>query len=588
MNPQFPVFTFVLSPFFLCFLPSFFFSQAPCFLQHFFFALVSSGVLAQNNDWSVPCLEGQCFYDLPESSGVSGTMRVWGANTAISDVTTAAGWTILDCDPTALNQNIRLVCTGDADNCDHLFQGAGAVNTLVRLPQNCGANAFARVARSWVHEDQSLPDSVARRFARRQDAPLVQGLALDTDFAAADPANGEVNIAVAGTTIPGQTGNLTVTPPPAASRRRSRLQPRGLFSFIEDQFKKFNSFDKSFTESLPRALPLPSYVLFLTDSQQPSTSTSSSLSSRSRSPAPPPAVSASVSVDVEAKAHAVISLGMTAVGTVIPPKMTAFGVFAGLDADLTGTMTFTGSASGSIDSGVVPVFEQGIPGLDFPGLLTIGPTFKIGVQGVANLDIQANAKVTLDYKVDGAKLFFPPGSDSVSSGGSFTPGDSPLSLSVSPDVSSKAVLTGHVIPSIDLGVSALGGIGQATVSLILDAQASATLSLDASATAGVSTDAAASASGQVNGCVDIGAGLDVNAGASADFFGLFNPSTKVSLFSKKFDLFKKCLGTGATRREVVALESSLTRRADLGCPAAIANLVKAVDEPVTASSITAV
>jgi hypothetical protein len=162
-----------------------------------------------------------------------------------------------------------------------------------------------------------------------------------------------------------------------------------------------------------------------------------------------------------------------------------------------------------------------------------------------------------------------------------------LSLSVSPDVSSKAVLTGHVIPSLDLGVSALGGIGQATVSLSLDAQASATLSLEGSAKAGVSTGSAASASGSVNGCIDVGAGLDVNAGASADFFGLFNPSTKVNLFTKKFDLFKKCFGSttrrSVPRRFVQQLETSLTRRADLGCPAAIANLVKAVDEPVAAS-----
>lgn len=55
------------------------------------------------------------------------------------------------------------------------------------------------------------------------------------------------------------------------------------------------------------------------------------------------------------------------------------------------------------------------------------------------------------------------------------------------------------------------------------------------------------------------------------------------MFSKKFDLFKKCLGTGATRREIVSIESSLTRRADLGCPAALAKLVSAVDEPVVAS-----
>ncbi|KAJ7929627.1 hypothetical protein B0H13DRAFT_1964126 [Mycena leptocephala] len=537
-----------------------------------FFALLSSGVLAQNNDWTKPCIEGECFYDLPESSGVSGTMRVWGSATKISDITTAAGWTILNCDPSALQQDIRLVCTGDSATCGHLFQD-GAVNTLVRLPQNCGANAFARVGRSWVPEDQSVPANVARQLSRRQDAPVVQALALDTDFAAAggDPAD-PVNIAIAGTNVPGQTGNLTVTPPAPAPQRRSRLQRRGLFSFIENAFKKFNSFDKSVTKSLPRPLDL--------DKQLPVFSQSITC----------PDLSASVSVNVDAKAHAVVSLGMSAVGTIIPPKMSAFGVFAGLDADLTGTLTFAGTASGSIDSGLIPVFETGIPGLDFPGLLTIGPTFKIGVQGTASLDIQAQATLTLDYKVEGMKAFFP-AADSVSSGGGFTPGDSPLSLSVAPSVSSKAVLAGHVIPSLDLGVSALGGVAQATISVQLDGSVTATMSLEAAATAGVSTTDPASASGSVNGCVDIGAGIDVNVGASADFFGLFDPSTKVNVFTKKFDLFKKCLGTGATRRnvarEIITIESSLTRRADLGCPAALAKLVSAVDEPVVASSIKA-
>jgi hypothetical protein len=70
-------------------------------------------------------------------------------------------------------------------------------------------------------------------------------------------------------------------------------------------------------------------------------------------------------------------------------------------------------------------------------------------------------------------------------------------------------------------------VAQATISVQLDAQANMALTFDAGATAGVSTSDPASASGSVNGCVDIGAGMDVNIGASADFFGLFDPSTKV-------------------------------------------------------------
>ncbi|KAJ7042175.1 hypothetical protein C8F04DRAFT_96447 [Mycena alexandri] len=463
-----------------------------------FLAIFSSAVFAQNNDWTKPCLNGECFYDLPESTGTSGTMRVWGASEAISDITTAAGWTILDCDANALSQNIRLVCTGADEDCDHLFQGAGAVHTLVRLPQNCGASAFARVSRNWVHADQSIPASVASQLRRkRQDPPLVQGLAVDTDFAAADPVNGNVSIAIAGSNVPGQTGNLTVTPPPAP-QRRSRLQNRGLFSFIENAFKKFNDFDDSVTKSLP---PID------VDKQFPVFSQSISC--------PSPAVSASVSVDVDAKAHAVITLGMSAVGQIIPPKLSEFGVFAGLDASMSGTMTLKGSATGSIDSGVVNVFQTGIPGLDFPGILTIGPTFSIGVQGTGNLDVQADATMVLAYNIKGAKLFFPH-SDTQTSGGNFSPGDSPLSLSVQPSVSSKAVLGAHVIPRIDLGVSGLGGAAAATVSLSLDAAATMTMSLNATANAAVDTTAPAAASASVGGCVDIGASL--NVAASADEF----------------------------------------------------------------------
>lgn len=53
----------------------------------------------------------------------------------------------------------------------------------------CGGSAFARVSRSWVHEDQTIPSSIAARIVRRADAqPEVRGLALDTDFSKVDPS----------------------------------------------------------------------------------------------------------------------------------------------------------------------------------------------------------------------------------------------------------------------------------------------------------------------------------------------------------------------------------------------------------------
>ncbi|KAJ7763198.1 hypothetical protein DFH07DRAFT_956572 [Mycena maculata] len=333
-----------------------------------FFVLVS-GVLAQNNDWTKPCLDGECFWDLPDT-GVSGTLRVWGASTAISDITTAARWTILDCDPNAMAQDIRLVCTGAASSCNHLFQGAsGATNTLVRLPADCGKSPFAHMSRNWIHENQTVPANVASQLARR-DTLLVQGLSVDNDFDAVDPTNGNVSIAIAGTTIPGQAGNLTVTPPPADSRRRSRIQRRGLFSFIENAFKQFNDFNDTVTHTLP-PLNIDKTLPVFTQSVS--------------CPAPGPSASM--------KVNAVVSVGMTAEGTFIPPSLSAIGIFSGLDATMTGTMKLSGSATGSIDSGPITVFSVGIPGLDFPGILTIGPTFQIQAQATAILDIVEIARV---------------------------------------------------------------------------------------------------------------------------------------------------------------------------------------------------
>ncbi len=48
---------------------------------------------------------------------------------------------------------------------------------------------------------------------------------------------------------------------------------------------------------------------------------------------------------VEPKAHAVVGFGVVAAGTVVPPKITDFGLYASLDGSLNGTLTVDASAS---------------------------------------------------------------------------------------------------------------------------------------------------------------------------------------------------------------------------------------------------
>ncbi|KAJ8502884.1 hypothetical protein ONZ45_g11352 [Pleurotus djamor] len=89
------------------------------------------------NDWSKPCFNGECAYDLPQSSGNLGTLHLTGA--AITDITPASGWVILDCDPHALEQEIRLVCSShdlESAGCRHVFDNSGPVDKVVRLPES--------------------------------------------------------------------------------------------------------------------------------------------------------------------------------------------------------------------------------------------------------------------------------------------------------------------------------------------------------------------------------------------------------------------------------------------------------------------
>lgn len=121
-------------------------------------------------------------------------------------------------------------------------------------------------------------------------------------------------------------------------------------------------------------------------------------------------------------------------------------------------------------------------------------------------------------------------------------------------MASKGTVEAHLIPGLDLGITALGGASKATVSLNLDASASVTLTLNASAVATVTPRSsvdmvphdetapaamarADTASTGVNGCIDVGAALNVNAGADAKFFAIFDANAKVNLFTQKFDFF---------------------------------------------------
>ncbi|KAJ7266374.1 hypothetical protein B0H12DRAFT_1099419 [Mycena haematopus] len=563
------------------------------------FLLFYAGWARAANNWSTPCFDGHCSYDIPASSQVSGTLRIWGAPDAISDITPAAGWTILDCEKGAMQQDLRIVCS-DTSGCPHLTQNTGSVGKLVRLPENCGQSAFARVTRDWVHQNQTLPPELASKLRRRDgELPQVKGLSIDADFNSVDLSQaGPINFAIHGLTAS--------VPETSVPQRRSRfaraprtVTDRSVISVLQQAFQEFNSFNQSLMQKLPEVNFKKPFPLFDEKLSCPAVGKI-------------PAFEASVSGSINACMVANATLAVTAVGTLTPANFTKFGIVVGLDADLEGTLSLQGSASGTVDSGQVDLFEVGIPGLSFPGILTIGPSFKVQGQVVANLDVNLDLTVDLSYCVSGAKFFYPPDPYNTNSG-QFTPNNSPLNFSVAPALSSDASITAHIIPGFDFGIDAIGGLATAQLSIDFDTSSTVQVSLHASAgvSGGVSTSGVAvtnTTSSGLDGCVDVGAGLSINAGVDIptanQLFKIFDVSPNLNLFTKNFDFFKKCFGTqssnSTSRRDLQSMllsdseysaemyrprSQALSKRAaNVTCPASGPSKVVSVADAVISSS----
>jgi hypothetical protein len=105
--------------------------------------------------------------------------------------------------------------------------------------------------------------------------------------------------------------------------------------------------------------------------------------------------SASVSLDVGANVHASIGIGAVAAGTIIPPKITEFGLDFGvlycvlsssfrrqkinhvdnlcvaLDGNVDAKFNVLANISGQVSSGSITLFQVGIPGFSIPGYVAV-------------------------------------------------------------------------------------------------------------------------------------------------------------------------------------------------------------------------
>jgi len=569
------------------------------------------------NDWNVPC-RGSCEYDVASNQGsIPATLKVWGANSAISDITAAGGWHILGCDANATVQDIRIVCQSTDETeagCDHITQN-GAVGTLVRLPNGCGKAPFALVKTWGQAKDQSIPNDIARRIvrsAKREDS-TVMALQLDSSFNDTDATHGNVSFAIIGTSADDASDDLSV--PPVAQRRsrfqNRRVARRGFFSKIKDVFNKVkDTVANAINKVEETAEDLNNVDVNKTLSVPLNFDKSANLASANLDCQPLPPIS--LSADVKVGAHGAVTLGVVVAGTIIPINVDTFTLSAGLNADLTGDLKLKATSSGSLfDSGDVQLFSAGLPGLDIPDIFSLGPTFTVTGRAKVNMAAEVDLDVGINYQARNVVFAFPPNKDLPSTGDA-GPADSPLTLSVSPEIKINGDLTAHITPALTFGVNVLNGKAEADIFINLDTSASlavnATGSVDLTKTfntrsirsrAGRIAARASTAdiesrdvSAGIQGCVAVGTGVSANVGAKGQFFSLFNADTSLPLFTKNFQLFSQCFGASTSKRAMFDMEALPSRRHTLGsrdataltCPTAAAPAAASVTSGTLAAS----
>ncbi|KAI5115297.1 hypothetical protein M0805_002455 [Coniferiporia weirii] len=413
-------------------------SLLPSVLLSFFLVAVTGVGATRPYDQSKPCFHGVCSFDIPPShDSIGGTLVVTGAPYAISDVSPSSGWEILDCSPEEAHANtlrVHLACSGDPASCAQLYE-RGAEHTLVRLPDDCGEAPFARVASATAFDDQApldLPphvlDGLDRRGINHSKARI---LTLDTEYAAASHSkHGPVSFFVVGSTVPGFSASGYID---SSVFARQRGNSRNLARDINDALEEMLFINENISWAIPALNVDRSLSIF-----------NASVPCAGRE-------DAVVNVNVHAKADANITLGLSAVGTFFPPRVTRVGVYAGMTAELNSDLDIFATATGSLDTGAIGIFSADLPTLGVKGILSVTPKFDVSVSARAFIDTALDARLGATYRVDTLQLVVP--SQEGASSAAVAPTASQLQLSVRRGASSNASLEVHLVPTVRLSCS---------------------------------------------------------------------------------------------------------------------------------------
>ncbi|KAJ7762137.1 hypothetical protein B0H16DRAFT_1455758 [Mycena metata] len=451
---------------------------------------------------------------------------------SVSSLDLDSDWALTDCDATSDEaQSVLAYCTcpmAEEDcGCGHVFIG-GAADTIVKLPSSCGLGPYARVVSLEVHPDQT---ALSGKRAGKRSADPVYSLAFDYAFTDISVDKGPIYMRADMTDMPGYWDSIIDSPPDATSSVRKRdlnfHQPRGLekrwFGSFKAWLSKLNTLTTSdsisrnyhwsdtYTIFHQEEVCLAAFVviteidlpLVLSElPEQPGhqfASINSQFGYYLEATVVPPAVQqayvyfkAGISVTSVRKDHRKASISSLHFYGKLKPHKAAF--------------TITGIASASWNSGRYELVNFGFPGLYYPGLLTLGPSLHLYGELSGQLSLAGTYKTAVSYTFPNLDLSF--GKQDADAGVSNfgspvapTNHFSGFDSSVGWNVELSGTADVHLIPSLQLGVSVLGGS-------LIDAQ----VFVEADLFAGLSITGSVSKAVALDACITPDIGVSLSAG----------------------------------------------------------------------------
>ncbi|KAJ7502451.1 hypothetical protein B0H11DRAFT_1712411, partial [Mycena galericulata] len=479
---------------------------------------------------------------------------------SVSSLDLASDWVITGCARSSDQpQEVLAYCSKSMDSddsgCGHVFIGQ-AENTVVRMPSTCGLGPYARIASLTPQENQmAAPAHVRRQLPENE---LVYSLKFDYNFAAIPDENGPILMRADVTDIPGYWDEMINSPPDAgttstkrSNSKRDFHQPEGLerrwFGPFDSWLQKLNTVTNG--NSISRNFHWSdTYTIFHQEESCPN-------------------FSSSLDISVTGSAQANSRFGYYLEATIIPPAIQQCYVYLNAGASAQATFTITGLAQAQFGTERAEIISFGFPGLYYPGLLTLGPSLHLYGELTGSLSMSGSYSASVGYEFPSIDLSFgkqDSNNDEENTSNPVNPTDNNngFDYSFGYNVNLQGNVEAHLVPSLQLGLSVLGGA-------VLDAQ----IFTEADIYAGVGITGSVSSTVSPNFCVNPYFGVDLNAGMTGSVLFWRDNAISYNFYSQQFPFGGGCFnsmeqasGSGTSKRN-----SLISGKATAGSPLSISH-----------------